>query len=129
MRHRSTGLLALTLLASPAHAQTPSLAPDTFFELKIRPTLAARCFKCHGGEKVSGGLRLDSRAALLRGGERGPALVPGSPERSLLLKAIRHADPDLRMPPGGRLPAEAAADFALWIREGAFSPEAKAGAG
>src|ERR1019366_4787199 len=64
---------------------------DVFFERKIRPILAGTCFKCHGGEKTNGKLRVDSRAALLQGGRSGPALVPGDPDKSLLVQALRHA--------------------------------------
>jgi hypothetical protein len=95
---------------------------ETFFELKIRPTLAGTCFKCHGGEKVNGELRVDSRAALLKGGESGPAVVPGDAEKSLLIRAIRHADPELKMPPDRRLPDAVVADFTAWVKSGASWP-------
>src|SRR2546421_8147257 len=78
------GLLGscLTLAtAASAGAQRPE---ETFFELKVRPVLADKCFKCHGGKKISHGLRVDSRLALLNGGESGPAIVSGAPEKSLL---------------------------------------------
>ena len=73
--------------------------PETFFELKVRPVLAGTCVKCHGPVKSSGGLRLDSREAMLKGGESGPAVVPGDPGASLLIRAIGHADESLEMPP------------------------------
>jgi hypothetical protein len=98
--------------------------PETFFELKIRPVLAGTCFKCHGGQKTSSGLRVDSRDALLRGGETGPAVVPGQPDESLLVQAIRYTDADLHMPPDRRLPDPVAADFARWVAEGAAWPRA-----
>ena len=101
-----------------AIGQTGS-ADDAYFEAKIRPVLVETCFKCHGGTKVSNQLRVDSREALLKGGKNGPALVPGQPDKSLLLKAIRHADEELKMPPGQKLPAHVVKDFADWIQQGA----------
>ena len=78
---------------------SPDAASESFFELKVRPVLAGTCVKCHGAKKASGGLRLDSREAMLAGGESGPAVVPGRPEGSLLIQAVRHADESLKMPP------------------------------
>ena len=77
------------------------LVPDDadLFEKRIRPVLHATCIPCHGPEKAKAGLRLDSRGALLRGGDSGPAVKVGDPEASLLLKAIRQIDPDVAMPP------------------------------
>ena len=107
----------------PAGATTPSEQID-FFERRIRPVLVERCEECHGAQSraLKGGLRVDSRAGLLRGGDTGPAIVPGDPDRSLLLKALSHADPDLQMPPKGRLPESVLADFRRWIAEGAADP-------
>src|SRR5689334_12963147 len=79
MRRRLWLVLVLILPTSVAIAQSAREADETFFELKVRPILAGRCFTCHGGKKTSQGLRVDSRQALLKGGERGPALVPGRP--------------------------------------------------
>lgn len=113
--------VALTLPAA-ADSRGPDLrGDDTFFELKIRPVLAGTCFKCHGGTKTSAGLRVDSRAALLEGGDSGPALVPKAPEKSLLLAALRHQG-DVKMPPGKKLPEAVAADFERWIKDGAAWP-------
>lgn len=97
-----------------------------FFESRIRPVLAERCWKCHGkGGKAKGDLRLDSRASLLQGGKRGPAISPRNPEESLLLQAIRH-DPaiKLKMPPDGRLDDHQLADLTKWIVMGAPWPDA-----
>jgi hypothetical protein len=116
-------LSLLTFTASLTLGQTPKPDADTFFELKIRPVLAGICFKCHGGQKESGGLRVDARAALLEGGDSGPALVPGKPDQSLLLQALRYTRKDLRMPPGKRLPDRVVADFAAWIKQGAPWPK------
>jgi len=100
-------------------------AKTDFFESKIRPVLATHCFECHG-HKDKGGLKLDSREAILQGGDSGPAIVPGKPEKSLLMTAVQHADPDLEMPPKKKLPPEAIADLSQWIRAGAVWPEGKA---
>jgi hypothetical protein len=118
----------LTLAAALLLAAPPPAAPDddTFFELKIRPILAGTCFKCHGGAKTSRGLRVDSREALLKGGAGGPAVVPGEPDRSLLIRALRHTSDDLRMPPGRRLPDAVLADFIAWVTRGARWPRAVA---
>src|SRR5205823_11784026 len=103
-------ILLLAILPGTARSQTAA-DRETFFELKVRPVLAGRCFKCHGGDKVSSGLRVDSREALLKGGERGPALVPGNAERSVLLRALRHREEDLKMPANAKLPAQTGQDF------------------
>ena len=76
-----------------------------FFEKKVRPLLADRCYKCHSSasEKLKGGLMLDSREAVMKGGESGLVVVPGHPEQSKLIEAISYQNPDLQMPPKGRL--------------------------
>src|SRR4051812_24123405 len=94
-------LLCLALTAPVAAA--PQAGDLEFFENKVRPVLVEHCYSCHSGKKDRGGLRVDSRAALLAGGDTGPALVPGKPDQSLLLKAVRHQG-DLKMPPKGKLP-------------------------
>jgi len=104
-----------------------SLANDpdkiAFFEAKIRPVLVEHCQKCHGETKANGKLRLDSKASVLKGGVSGPAIVPGKAGDSLLLKAIRHEDPDLKMPPKEKkLPDHVIADFEKWINMGAPDP-------
>ena len=97
---------------------------DDQFENQIRPVLAATCFGCHGAPKVSGELRVDSREALLKGGDSGPSIVPGSPETSLLMKAIQRHDDVSAMPPDNdkALRPEQLAEFEKWIREGAYWP-------
>ncbi len=98
---------------------------EAFFEAKVRPLLAGTCVKCHGADKVSGGLRLDSREAMLKGGDSGPAIVPGNTDESLLVVAIRHDDAVLKMPPGkDALPKQAIADLTVWVEAGAPWPEA-----
>ena len=99
-------------------------AKTDFFESKIRPVLATHCFECHG-HKDKGGLKLNSREAILQGGDSGPAIVLGKPQKSLLMTAVQHADPELEMPPKKKLPPEAIADLSQWIRAGAVWPEGK----
>ncbi len=100
----------------------PIVASD-FFEMRVRPVLAKNCFACHTKSKM-GGLDLSSRAGMLAGGKSGPAVRPGSPDESLLIKAVRHADGKLKMPPtGGKLSESEIADLAAWVRDGAVWPE------
>src|SRR5687767_10736954 len=110
--------IALTAVQSCGAAEPQVSAENppgiAFFEAKIRPVLAEHCYSCHSAKEdmAEGSLRLDSRGAVLAGGDRGPAIVAGEPEKSLLLIAMSHADPDLRMPPKEeRLPASVIADF------------------
>ena len=96
-----------------------------FFESKIRPVLVRKCYACHSrdaakAKKLKGKLLLDSKAGVLAGGESGPALVPGKPERSLLIDAIRHES--LEMPPNERLSKQIIGDFVKWIQIGAPDP-------
>jgi hypothetical protein len=121
--------LILSLLPSASLAAQESASADglELFEKKIRPVLHAQCLKCHGPEKQKGGLRVDSRSALLKGGDSGPAVVPGNPEKSLLLKALKQTDRDLIMPPpksGRKLTDALLGDIEAWIRGGAPFPGA-----
>jgi hypothetical protein len=96
-----------------------------FFEQRIRPILVDHCYECHGPDDPSGQLRLDTRAGWTRGGESGPAIVPGDPEASLLYRAATHQDPKLKMPPldtGEKLTDRQIRDLAMWIRQGAVDP-------
>jgi hypothetical protein len=94
-----------------------------FFEKKIRPVLTEHCYGCHSAaaKKQRGGLLLDSRAGVLKGGDTGPALTAGDPAKSLLLQALRYQG-DLKMPPRSKLPEAVIADFQRWIKSGAFDP-------
>ncbi len=104
-------------------AQDKSAASEEFFEARIRPVLVEQCVRCHGPKKSSGGLRLDSRATFLRGGQSGPIVVAGQPQKSLLVQALRHEpDAELRMPPDKKLPGHVIADFVAWIQSGAAWP-------
>ena len=96
-----------------------------FFEKRVRPVLVEHCYRCHSAEapRIRGGLRVDSRAALLAGGDSGPALTPGDPDTSLLLEAVRYTNVDLQMPPKGRLTDAAIADLTAWVSQGAVWPE------
>ncbi|HLY72864.1 MAG TPA: PSD1 and planctomycete cytochrome C domain-containing protein [Planctomycetota bacterium] len=126
-------LLGLLALGALAGAQERKAAPPAdadgieFFEKKIRPVLADKCFSCHSSDapKVKGGLRLDTREGTLKGGESGAAaVIAGDPDHSLLLKAIRYGkDDELKMPPKGPpLAPEVLHDFETWIRRGAPDP-------
>jgi hypothetical protein len=100
-------------------------AQTQFFENKIRPLLSQECYKCHSqsAERVKAGLLLDTRESLLKGGDSGPAIVPGDPEKSLLIKAVRYTDPDLQMPPKNKkLSDEQIADLVAWVKMGAPDP-------
>jgi mono/diheme cytochrome c family protein len=105
----------------------PALAADRaeFFETRIRPLLAEKCHGCHSASRM-GGLDLTSRDALLKGGNSGAAVVPGKPEDSLLLQAVNHRHPKLKMPPGGKLDEAKIRDLAAWIGAGAVWPEGAA---
>jgi hypothetical protein len=114
-------------LLGPATSAAGGEAPGapraaTLFEQTVRPALVHNCLKCHAGKKHRGGLRLDSRAGLLRGGEHGPAVVPGAPDKSLLIQALRYTHEDIKMPPGKQLPGPVVSAFASWVRGGAPWP-------
>jgi hypothetical protein len=98
-----------------------------FFELRVRPVLADNCIKCHGTKKQSSGLRLDSRDAVLKGGDNGPAVVAGKPDESLLIQAVAHTHEELKMPPSGKLSEPAVAILRQWVAEGAPWPTASTG--
>lgn len=124
-----TSAIFSLLLAAPVSAQVGS---EEFFETRIRPVLHERCLECHGGDEQNGGLRLDSREAMLAGGDSGAALIPGKPEESLLLKVIRHEVADLEMPPseaGPKLTDSTIEDFAVWVKDGAVWPKEAAPSG
>lgn len=116
-------VLKITLLC-PALAvaqENPASAGAEFFESRVRPVLAKNCYNCHT-QSEQGGLRLDSRERILDGGKSGPAIVPGKPEESLLIRAIKQTDERLKMPLGGRLKPEEIEDLASWIKMGAPWP-------
>lgn len=127
LRIRTAVISILASLVPLAHAAPPAPDGNDFFEQKIRPVLVRHCYACHSAEakKLKGGLRLDTRDGMRRGGDSGPALVPGQPAKSLLLQALRYEGPE--MPPKGRLSAAVVADFEKWITSGAPDPRTDAG--
>jgi len=103
------------------------LSPDKvqFFETKIRPIFSSSCYKCHSAEqgKTKGGLTLDTREGWVKGGEDGAVIVPGDPDKSSLIKAVRYEDKDLQMPPKGeKLTDQQIADLTEWVKMGAPDP-------
>ena len=105
---------------SPPARPDPALVE--FFEGKVRPVLEAHCLNCHGPAKQKAGLRVDSRAALIKGGDSGPTIEPGKPEASRLIDAVNHSA-DLQMPPKGKLKGADVEALAKWVRDGAVWPE------
>src|ERR1700722_11148627 len=128
-------LLSTTICGSIAQQKPllpvhPTAGPEDaagveFFETKVRPALVKYCYECHSKStnKSMGGLSLDSRKGMMSGGTQGPALAPGAPDGSRLIEALRYKNPDMQMPPAGKLPDHVVADFAEWIRIGAPFPE------
>ncbi|QOV91804.1 PSD1 and planctomycete cytochrome C domain-containing protein [Humisphaera borealis] len=146
----AAGLAAAAAVPTPvaAPAPTPAAAPGQtaapaavanqkptkeqldFFENKIRPVLVGSCYKCHSAEekKAKGGLVLDTREGWMHGGENGTAIIPGNPEKSLLIKAVQYHDEDLQMPPdGNKLEAKQIADLVTWVKMGAPDPRTNGG--
>jgi mono/diheme cytochrome c family protein len=118
-------LLMNALMAQPLSADSIPQAAAEFFEARVRPLLAERCIRCHGDKDALAGLRLDSREGWMTGGERGPAIIPGEPEQSLVIRAVRYQDSELQMPPaddGGQLSASEIAILEEWVRLGAVDP-------
>ena len=127
-KHLAPSLLALiSLPGSLWSASGADHAPESleFFEKRIRPVLSEQCYRCHSekAEKLKGGLHLDSREDLLKGGDTGPAIVPGDVENSLLITTVRWKDKDLAMPPKTPLPPEQLADLEAWVKAGAPWPK------
>jgi hypothetical protein len=121
------GLLASVLLLGSVQAaeKKPSKMGLAFFEKKIRPVLVKQCYSCHSAKaaktgKLKGGLQLDTRVGIRKGGESGPAVVPGDLKKSEIIDALRHES--FKMPPKGKLPAPIIADFVKWIKMGAPDP-------
>jgi uncharacterized protein DUF1553/uncharacterized protein DUF1549/cytochrome c len=124
LRFAACAFAAGTLVLGGTNAFSDSADGIAFFESKIRPVLAERCFECHSAQakKLKGGLLLDTREGVLKGGESGPALVPGKPEESLIIKAVRRLDKDLSMPPKQELTAQQIENFIAWVKMGAPDP-------
>lgn len=122
MRAASHFLLTLAIVVLPNFAPAEESQATEFFEKRIRPLLVARCFDCHGEDQSESELRLDSRADMLEGGSRGAAIVPGDPDKSLLIRAINHAD-TLAMPPKEKLAQRDINDLIAWVKAGAVWPD------
>jgi hypothetical protein len=108
-------------------AATLSEEDIAFFEKRIRPLLVNKCYECHSSQadELQGELLVDSRATLRRGGSGGPAVVPGDPDRSRLIQAVRYLDPNLQMPPDARLSDQEIADLERWVKIGAPDPRSQ----
>ena len=119
---RGLSVLVLTLAFIACGADDPGGAE--FFEKSIRPILAEKCQKCHGGDKAKGGLSLTGRESVLRGGDSGPAAVPRKPRDSLLIAAVEQRG-ELKMPPKGKLTPGEIDDLGRWIERGLPWPEAE----
>jgi cytochrome c553 len=120
---------SLALLAAAPGAVLGQTAPPDdpklveFFEKKIRPLLVSNCYNCHSANtNAKGGLRVDDRNGLIQGGNRGPAVVPGQAEKSLVIEAVRYTKKGLKMPPKKQLSAQQIADLTQWIKDGAAWP-------
>jgi len=111
--------MSYSLLAADA-----DLKQQEFFEKRIRPLLISQCYDCHSEGSVESGLRVDSLSALIKGGERGPAVVVGKPEQSLLISAVNHSG-QIHMPPKDKLSQKEISDLTEWIRRGVNWPNSK----
>ena len=122
------GLGVLSVIIAPLNSSLPAAEADLkqaeFFEKRIRPLLINRCYDCHSEDSVESGLRVDSLTALLKGGERGPALVVGKPGQSLLMSAVNHSG-QIHMPPKDKLSQKEISDLTEWIRMGVHWPNSK----
>ena len=112
-------LLAMSLvLLGVALSYSDSSEDKQVFEKRVWPILRDNCLKCHGGERTRNGLDVSTREDLLRGGDHGPAIVPGEPEKSLLIRSVRY-EGDYHMPPRGKLSQQEVAELIEWVKRGA----------
>ncbi|NBS98305.1 MAG: hypothetical protein EBT08_19485, partial [Betaproteobacteria bacterium] len=119
----AAGWVCLVVVNCFGAAESPSVAGLEFFERRIRPILVDHCYKCHSSAgKLKGGLNLETRDGLLRGGDTGPALEPGRPDQSRLIEAVRYKNQDLQMPPKSPLSGEQIQDLEKWVAMGAPDP-------
>lgn len=121
---KGTSSIHSSVFASTVASGQDSTGGDALFTAKIKPVLDGQCLRCHGPSLPRGGLRVDSREALLQGGGRGPAIVPGHPEQSLLIEAV-HQTGELKMPRRGKLSDEEIQALTDWIKVGAPWPKAQ----
>jgi len=128
---RLSGLSLVLFGVLTVSASEPDRASSDFFETKVRPVLVEHCYACHSSQarKLKGGLLLDTIEGMRKGGQSGPAVVPGKPEESLLVQAVHYDGELTRMPPKEKLPAPAIAALEHWIKEGAAGPSAPGAAG
>ena len=119
---------SLFLVAATTAFAAPNAESLKFFEKDVRPLLVEACQECHGPEKHKGGLRLDNLPYILQGGESGAAIVPHKPDASLLIKLVNYEDPDMEMPPDGKLSADKIEILKKWVAMGAPWPEAEVAA-
>ena len=126
IRSGASAIFLATSLAVHAGGSEEPLSSEAveFFETKIRPLLAEACYSCHSkkAEKLKAGLHLDSRAGVLQGGDTGPAIVPGKPDESLLIRAVRYTEESLEMPPKRKLTPAQISDLERWVAAGAPWP-------
>src|SRR4051812_30141168 len=117
MRVTFAPFLLCAALATPAARAADTPEGLDFFEKQVRPLLVDTCYKCHSAqsEKLKGGLYVDTKAGLRKGGKTGPAVVPGDLDKSLLIKAVRYHDEDLQMPPKTPLKKEQVAILEAWV--------------
>ncbi|MFT5468049.1 MAG: hypothetical protein ACI8UO_003157 [Verrucomicrobiales bacterium] len=128
-QNRAAILFGVFWLVASANLQADSAGLE-FFEKSVRPILVERCYECHSADaKIKGGLRLDDRASVLKGGDTGSVIVPGDPESSLLIEAVRYGNRDLQMPPKNRLSPTEVAVLEKWVAMGAPDPRESAAAG
>ncbi len=125
VRYVAAATIAFLIVRSAIAQSTSDI--ETFFEQQIRPLLVESCVECHGADKAESGLRLDSRTALVQGGDRGPAIVVGDANSSRLVEAIRYVNDELQMPPDGQLPDRQIRALQQWIDAGAPWPVEAAG--
>src|SRR6516162_11700558 len=120
-------IAAALLIVGLGFAPSAIRAADqsAFFDQKVRPILQSNCFTCHShaAKKSKGGLMLDARDSILKGGDRGPAIISGKPDDSLLIKAVGREDDELKMPPTGKLTDDQIAALRQWIKLGAPWPK------
>lgn len=131
-RDRTVTTLFVLLALLPHSFVSPLIADDVdqtkieFFEKEIRPLLVTKCYECHSGAEANGGLRLDAKDFVIKGGDSGPALAPGEPDKSLLIEAVRYKNTDLQMPPKSPLSAAEIALLEKWVGMGAPDPRNEA---
>jgi len=123
------GYLGLSLESRTVHAaaQDDEAATPEFYKTQVQPILQTNCYRCHGGSNHRGGLNIETRAGMLKGGHDGPVLVPGDPANSLLVRLVRHEGPPndpMPMPPRGpKISDQNIATVERWVRAGAIMPD------